>query len=837
MSKTFWDLVDKSNIEIPEIQRDYAQGRTSERVTAIRIKFVKDILEAISQNKKLNLDFVFGQSVDPTNQANFNKSKQSLEQMLSVLKEYSENTGVSFTSTVAPKPVTKSDTNVLIPFDGQQRLTTLFLVHLYIAAKSGNSLEKLKKFSYKTRESSKAFIAQLTERYQIINEEHAEKLSDAIKDQSWFYTSWKKDPTVAGMLVMLDEIDEQVKEKPIDFGKAWHNLSNTNCIEFDFFDIQEEGFEEDLYVKMNARGKGLTDFENFRAWLEKKHKEDTELNDFDWVNQLDKEWLDLFWKTKDKVSDVDVNYLAFFKNLAVIHKISKEEKQEKEKVQKYVREREWLKILNPNVFTPTATYEKEKVFSTTSLRYIFTVLNKLTILQNTIDETVKKVWGEPFYKNDIKFTKLLLADFHDLSYYNKTFVVAVIRFIELYTLDDKSAFEKDLYNWLRVARNIIYNSRIDGELAYIPAVKALHQLKTEYVLNINTLANWNVEADKTWINFFNTAQQHEEVRKLKLINTNPELWQEVVIEAENHTYFYGQINFILEMAEEDPVLFKNYYHKVAKLFSKENLYSDQYIIQCTFFAFDTNDSWLTALTGDRFKFYKAVQGTSRDRDENWRQLFKDETKRKVLKELLDKTNATTEGMQQVINNKKQELKEDPTNWKFMMLDHPEMLAYCKEAIFTKTNDEYIRLLNKSLNSSRQAELRSYYFYKTHKPQIQNQYPPFTKFWYYHGERGNMRPCAILDEWQFKELVYYIDIYYNHDGIELRFAIRRGEAAMDPLIQSSLEEDHHFHFVEDYGLVLRGIAYKETDNKIAAVIETLNKINHSATAFNEDNVIA
>ncbi len=837
MSKTFWDLVDESSIEIPEIQRDYAQGRTSERVTAIRKKFVTDILEAISQNKKLNLDFVFGQSVDPTNQANFNKSKQSLEQMLSVLKEYSENTGVSFTSTVAPKPVTKSDTNVLIPFDGQQRLTTLFLVHLYIAAKSGNSLEKLKKFTYKTRESSKAFIAQLAERYQIINEAHAEKLSDAIKDQSWFYTSWKKDPTVAGMLVMLDEIDKQGKEKPIDFGKAWDNLSNTNCIEFDFFDIQEEGFEEDLYVKMNARGKGLTDFENFRAWLEKKHKEDSELEEFDWINKLDKEWLDLFWKTKDKVSDVDVNYLAFFKNLAVIHKISQEEKQEKEKVQKYVQEREWLKILNPNVFTPTATYEKEKVFSTTSLRYIFTVLDKLTKLQNTVDKTIKKVWGEPFYKNDIKFTKLLLTDFHDLSYYNKTFVVAVIRFIELYTLDDKSAFEKDLYNWLRVARNIIYNSRIDGELAYIPAVKALHQLKTEYVLSINTLANWNVEADKTWINFFNTAQQHEEVRKLKLINTNPELWQEVVTEAENHTYFYGQINFIIEMAEEDPVLFKNYYHKVAKLFSKENLYSDQYIIQCTFFAFDTNDSWLTALTGDRFKFYKAVQGTSRDRDENWRQLFKEETKRKVLKELLDKTNATTEGMQQVINDKKEELKGDPTNWKFMILDHPEMLAYCREAIFTKTNDEHIRLLNKSLNSSRQAELRSYYFYKTLKEELENIRYPFEWLWYFTGARGNINPCLVFENWIFGELTYFMDCYYEKDGIKLRFDIRKGEKPINNDIQEELKKEHAFTSDIKYGLVLPDIPYEQAYNKIAAVLETLNKINHKAIAFNEDNVIA
>ncbi len=43
---TFWDLLKNHQIEIPVIQRDYAQGRIEKRVNQIRVNFVQ-----ISQNQ------------------------------------------------------------------------------------------------------------------------------------------------------------------------------------------------------------------------------------------------------------------------------------------------------------------------------------------------------------------------------------------------------------------------------------------------------------------------------------------------------------------------------------------------------------------------------------------------------------------------------------------------------------------------------------------------------------------------------------------------------------------------------------------------------------------
>ena len=70
-------------IEIPLFQRDYAQGRNSDQARHVRERFIADLCSALDGDKELHLDFVFGDVVNGT----------------------------------------------LYPLDGQQRLTTLFLLH------------------------------------------------------------------------------------------------------------------------------------------------------------------------------------------------------------------------------------------------------------------------------------------------------------------------------------------------------------------------------------------------------------------------------------------------------------------------------------------------------------------------------------------------------------------------------------------------------------------------------------------------------------------------------------------------------------------------------------
>lgn len=114
---TFWNFLKNNVVEIPIIQRDYAQGRLGKE--HLRKVFLGNIKKALDTQTSLKLDFVYG----ATENGNLN------------------------------------------PLDGQQRLTTLWLLHWYIALRSKklneltneNGIDKekvcdrLRKFTYETR--------------------------------------------------------------------------------------------------------------------------------------------------------------------------------------------------------------------------------------------------------------------------------------------------------------------------------------------------------------------------------------------------------------------------------------------------------------------------------------------------------------------------------------------------------------------------------------------------------------------------------------------------------------------------------------------------------------
>ncbi|MEG2446409.1 MAG: DUF262 domain-containing protein, partial [Acinetobacter sp.] len=134
------------------------------KIEQIRKTFIQHLLEKINQNShKSDLDFVYGSVVD---------------EQLKLL-------------------------------DGQQRLTTLFLLHWYLAWKCDVILdktiqEKLLRFSYETRTSARDFIKSLLEKASslkcIWDHDHTKKLSEQIENEEWYFSIWKKDPTVQSIL-------------------------------------------------------------------------------------------------------------------------------------------------------------------------------------------------------------------------------------------------------------------------------------------------------------------------------------------------------------------------------------------------------------------------------------------------------------------------------------------------------------------------------------------------------------------------------------------------------------------------------------------------------------
>ena len=147
------EIIDINRIIIPKIQRDFAYGRTDEKNKRKRELFLDSLWNAVDGNP-ITLDFIYG-----------------------YIKE-----------------------NVLIPLDGQQRLTTLFLLYWYASKKESvaeEHTEFLKCFSYETRPSARKFCESIVTKDFDLEEEKA--LSEQIKDKNWFPLEWQHDATISSM--------------------------------------------------------------------------------------------------------------------------------------------------------------------------------------------------------------------------------------------------------------------------------------------------------------------------------------------------------------------------------------------------------------------------------------------------------------------------------------------------------------------------------------------------------------------------------------------------------------------------------------------------------------
>ena len=180
------------------------------------------------------------------------------------------------------------------------------------------------RFTYRTRPSAQHFCRSLIRETAARGDiEPPGKVSEWIADQSWFLYVWKLDPTIRGMLVVLDEIQSQLRSfEPPDFQEAWTRLEpGSDAIWFHFLPLPDMGDEIDLYVTMNSRGKPLTTFENLKAHLE---------HTLSWNEPLrrgiakafDIRWTDLLWEEcqqgeqeslSHQTDDLDARMLRFLR--------------------------------------------------------------------------------------------------------------------------------------------------------------------------------------------------------------------------------------------------------------------------------------------------------------------------------------------------------------------------------------------------------------------------------------------------------------------------------------------------------------------------------------------
>jgi hypothetical protein len=510
---TFSKLLEQyDKILVPMIQRDYAQGRTDKKATDVRNNLLNDIFSG----KDVHFDLVFG-----------SKEKRIID-------------GIEM--------------NCFIPVDGQQRLTTLFLLFLYGLKAGKTNIElDLSKFSYDTRRAASDFCKSITSEEWTVQKD--KKVSDVIKDSSWFMNYWEKDPTVEGMLNMLDAIHEKCKEIT--------DYPNLNKVTFFFFDLESNGLNENLYLKMNSRGKPLTAFENLKSKIEKLLP-DTNKVETKWFPEnnaapkdsfkekwkffMDRDWAIAFWD-KDNPSKYDVNIAKFIVRFLSGYWAAFGQESEEKTIA------ENLKVINKKE-------ENDKNYAD----YIqFEPIEKVLKLVNafpalayalTIAPTIKPYWS----KDTIKVS--------DKSEYK------LLSVIFTYILFDgvESAMR---FAW-NMAEN--YVSEYDNFVTYCKRAGEIYNFKHD-----NNIATFYESLSNNKFKDNISDQLKEEIAKAKQIlygapRSDGKSWEEIIIEAENYAFFKGAIRclFTKEKIGDDWEHFDTKWENAQKYFNKDGQMVENY---------------------------------------------------------------------------------------------------------------------------------------------------------------------------------------------------------------------------------------------------------------------
>ena len=494
---SFKSFLENYHVVIPMVQRDYAQGRKTDTVNRVRDRFldsIKSYLIRKDRDKVMKMDFIYGER---------------------------ENI---WSTTVAKKV----ENIVVTPLDGQQRLTTLYLLHWYAAKKCGIDEEQYKflyNFTYDIRPSSRDFCQHLM-RYTPI---WSLPLSEQLIDQHWFMGEWHNDPTIISMLVMLDSINEKFS----DVQNLWEILiCEPSRIIFYFLPLSENGMSDELYIKMNSRGKKLTAFEHFKAEYENLYERDSE--DAKRINhKFDVNWADVFFPYRNTKTDiVDDEFMRYFFYISHILCYEQELKISDDEFE-----------LIKNVYKDSPNAEKNRKYLEDAYDCWYNVFKDYGSNDESIDNFFKNYFSSSTYEQG-KVTTFKKLDeyrnsqnfFHaclklyrvnnNFSYSDFLFLYGIITY-----LINKSEIEENHFRIrLRTLRNLIWNSN-SGEIRG-DAMKDLLYAVKKLILD----GEIRIEGLK---NKFNGIQIDEE--KEKSLKRN-ELNVDNLYRFEDHPLVYGYVS-------------------------------------------------------------------------------------------------------------------------------------------------------------------------------------------------------------------------------------------------------------------------------------------------------
>jgi hypothetical protein len=508
-----------NRVEIPIIQRDYAQGRTDNKTNKIRNDFLTVLFDFIqakhvqAPDKELELDFIYGF-----------KNAQEKDRKLS-----------------------------FIPIDGQQRLTTLWLLYWLVSVKEKVSTQEqsfLSNFLYETRHSTSEFCKKVISFTPDFNKE---TIVLEIRNQPWYFETWDYDPSVQAMLIVLGDIEKRYHE--LGISSVWKLIAGNSC-PFYFYklDMDEVGLTDDLYIKMNSRGKALTEFEYFKAGFSEILVNAEQKVRFE--NSVDQDWIDAVWnivlasehleEDDDIALIVDNCFLNLFNFITSVIAFQKD-----------------IQSKEGNTY-------KDTEVSGDLLKIIYGDIENQNILFETFDAICKQqasnagFWKSTFYfeKKEFDVTKTRLyfphskvnlleqCLFHFADYRGFSLQEQILLHASLTHLKTPA---EDFQNKIRIIRNLVVNS--DNELREISLGNSLKEAE-DFILNgdLAVFVNFKtsqIEEEKQKKNFLlKTHGKEEQLNKLE----DSDILRASISLFPLNSEFVSRAEKFLELFDEDDMI-------------------------------------------------------------------------------------------------------------------------------------------------------------------------------------------------------------------------------------------------------------------------------------------
>ena len=532
---SFFKLFAENNfrIVIPMLQREYAQVRESAK--EVRTEFLKALYTYLDEGiPGRDLDFIYG------NIAN----------------------------------------NDFIPLDGQQRLTTLFLLHWYLSritsdAELRNQFDsKLlddtgqhSRFTYKTRTSSSDFcdalmLQNLDLSKLLINKSNKNKSSIklTIENKNWFHLSWQHDPTIMSMLNMLDAIHEIFNNRA-DFLPLLLDTERP-IITFLFMELDKYHLSDELYIKMNSRGKPLTDFENFKARYSEYIGEKLSssgcmvsrnriLNDGTilptaldryFAERIDNAWVNLIWEYRNDGEldkSMDFGQACDFRMANLVRALLSLKYIELNPQTKGETDPTFALLVNQSGREPLSflSLREGKALSLENSEFLIDSMDLLCASGNKPKSHLKSDFSHCLSISAL-MNKILFTP-RDLTYNDRVILYAYLGYLLKY------GNEEGINQWMRVIFNLANseNNRIDSASEVSNAIRSVCSLLENAPEILKYLTSGErIEAFPSWL------IEEERIKASLILRPDGDKWLSKILEAERHGYFNGQIGFMLEFA-------------------------------------------------------------------------------------------------------------------------------------------------------------------------------------------------------------------------------------------------------------------------------------------------